>query len=230
MPPTTTTNKNTLSIPLAIVCAGAMIAVSIYAVGAKNTSNLGANNPTPIKTDVQPITSEDRLLGNPEAEVIVVEYSDLECPFCKIFHSTMHEVINAYDGKVAWVYRHFPIVELHPKALKEAEASECAAEQGGNTAFWKYIDQVFATTEANNSLDPAELPRIASSLGLSVESFNECLSSGRYTEKIKQSVNDAVASGARGTPFSIIIKGKDQVIINGAESFADVKAKIDSVL
>src|SRR6185436_7093141 len=87
------------------------------------------------RVEMEPVTEKDHILGNPNAEVIMVEYSDLECPFCKEFHSTLRRVMNEYgkDGKVAWVYRHFPIDSLHPKARKEAEATECAAELGGES-------------------------------------------------------------------------------------------------
>lgn len=183
-----------------------------------------------VEINIKPVNNEDHLLGNPNAEVVIVEYSDLECPFCKIFHNTMHQIVEEYEGRVAWVYRHYPIVELHSKAPKEAEASECAFEQGGNSIFWKYIDEVFRVTQSNDSLNLAELPRIAGTLGLDVPQFNECLSSGKYTDKIKQAVADARESGARGTPYSVIISGKTQIPINGAEPIESVRAKIDSVL
>ena len=143
----------------------------------------------------------------------------------------MHEVVSTYGGKVAWVYRHFPISQLHDKASKEAEATECAAELGGNQVFWKYIDLVFETTSSNDSLDPAELPKIAQTVGLDVKAFNTCLSSDRYTEMVKKSVEEAVKAGARGTPYSVIVaKDGEKVVINGAEPIESVKIKIDALL
>lgn len=114
------------------------------------------------------LRSDDHVLGNPNADVLIIEYSDTECPFCKQFHETMHQVMDQYgkDGKVAWVYRHSPIDQLHPKARKEAEALECANEQGGNDAFWKYADKLFEITPSNNGLDAAQLPVIAAMIGL----------------------------------------------------------------
>lgn len=237
MPPTTpptptippAQNRNTLAIPLAIVLAGAMIAAAVY-LGGGGGSLAGTPDTEDFEADIAPATSSDHILGSPNAEIIVVEYSDLECPFCKTFHNTMHSIVNDYKGKVAWVYRHYPIKELHSRAIKEAEASECAYEQGGNEMFWKYIDEVFATTQANNTLDPAELPRIAQDLGLDIPRFNQCLSSGKYASQIAESVQAAVKAGARGTPYSIIIKGDEMVPINGAEPYEMVKAKIDSMI
>lgn len=207
-----------------------MIAAAVFFGGSGGKDNLAGNTPDDFEANVAPITSEDHILGNANAKVVVVEYSDTECPFCKVFHNTMHRIVADYDGKVAWVYRHYPIKELHSRAGKESEATECAAEQGGNEMFWKYIDELFETTESNDTLDPAELPRIAQDLGLDMAKFNECLSTGRYKDKIAKSVEDAVKAGARGTPYSIIIKGDKQIPINGAEPYEMVKAKIDSVL
>ena len=104
-----------------------------------------------ININLKPISAEDHILGKLDAPIIIVEYSDLECPFCKVFHRTMHEVMDKYgkDNKVAWIYRQFPIDSLHSKARKEAEATECANELGGNDGFWKFTDEVFGTTNSN---------------------------------------------------------------------------------
>lgn len=217
-------------VPLAIVVAGVMIAGAIYLGGSKPSGNTYGTGDT-AKTEVAPVTEKDHILGDRNADLVIVEYSDLECPFCKVFHNTMKEVVREYEGKVAWVYRHFPIAQLHAKAKTEAEATECAAEQGGNQMFWKYVDEVYATTNSNDSLDLGELPRIAEDLGLDVTAFNSCLSSGKYSKLIDRSVEEAVKAGARGTPYSIIIaKDGKQTIINGAEPLANVRVKIDALL
>ena len=225
--------QNTFTIPLAIIVAGGLVAAAIY-FGA------GSSNPTPIanNTDTQAVdinlvsvTEKDHIIGDKNAELVIVEYSDTECPFCKTFHKTMKEVVQNYDGKVAWVYRHFPIAQLHSKASKEAEATECAAELGGNQAFWKYLDKIFETTNSNNSLDPNELPKIATAIGLDGNAFNACLSSSRYAELVKKSVEEAIKAGALGTPYSVIVTRDGQkILINGAEPLTMVKAKIDGLL
>jgi protein-disulfide isomerase len=115
------------------------------------------NNKTPLDKQVAPVSPDDHIVGNINAKIIIVEYSDLECPFCKVFHNTMHQVVEANNGDVAWVYRHFPIPQLHPKAFRQAEATECAWEQGGNEAFWKYTDRIFEITPSNNGLLEEEL-------------------------------------------------------------------------
>ncbi len=225
-------NKN--MVPLAIVVAGALIALAVYFGGsdsALRSITETSEEPVAAKAEVAPVTAKDHILGNMNAEVIVVEYSDTECPYCKVFHTTMHQVVDEYQGKVAWVYRHFPIAQLHPKAAKEAEATECAAELGGNQAFWRYIDRLFEVTPSNDGLDLAELPKIAAAVGLNQVAFNECLSSGKYSQFVAQGVEAAVKAGARGTPHSVIMtKDGRQVVVNGAEPLVAVKAKIDSLL
>lgn len=223
--------QNKFTLPLAIVIAGALVAASIYfGTGSEPRPGVG-NDPAATGAEVADVLNEDHILGNRDAEIVIVEYSDIECPFCKIFHNTMHEIVRQYDGRVAWVYRHFPIAQLHANAIREAEATECAAELGGNTAFWTYIDAVFEATNSNDSLDLAQLPIIAGQVGLNQAAFTECLNSGRHSETIRKSIEEAVKSGARGTPYSVIIpKNGPRVVINGAEPLESVKAKIDILL
>jgi len=218
------------TIPLAIVAAGALIAGAIYFGGGSPIPRPGpATNTGDI--EVPAVTEKDHYLGSRSAKLVIVEYSDTECPFCKVFHSTLKQVMNTYTGDVAWVYRHFPIPQLHAKAAKEAEATECAAELGGNQAFWNYIDRLFETTNSNDSLDPAELPRIAGAVGLDVVAFNNCLNSGRHAAAIAKSMEEAVKAGARGTPYSLIVDQKGEVkgVISGAEPFESIKQKIDAL-
>src|SRR3546814_16796547 len=106
-------------------------------------------------------------MGSPDASVKVIEFSDFECPFCKGFHRTMGQVMEEYgqDGKVAWVYRHFPIDSIHSKTRKEAQASECAEELGGNDAVGAYAEKLFEGNLSNNSLDITRLTHIAADMG-----------------------------------------------------------------
>ncbi len=105
---------------------------------------------------LDPVTEKDHIYGNPAADLLLVEYSDLECPFCKRFHETMTQVMKEYGdtGKVAWVYRHFPLDSIHSKARHEAEATECAGELGGKDKFFEYLNKLMEITPSNNQLDP----------------------------------------------------------------------------
>jgi protein-disulfide isomerase len=225
--------NNKFLVPLSIVLAGVMISGAIYMGGKGSVANVNtaANRPQQPAGEVAPVDTEDHIVGDINAPIVIVEYSDTECPFCKVFHNTMKEVVRSYDGKVAWVYRHFPIEQLHDRAPYEAEATECAAELGGNAGFWNYINQVFDQTHSNDSLDPAELPKIATKVGLDTTAFTNCLESHKYKEFIDQSIEEAIKAGAKGTPYSVIItRSGKQVTINGAESLTTVKAKIDALL
>ncbi|MCI0620000.1 DsbA family protein [Candidatus Wolfebacteria bacterium] len=198
-----------LLIPGAIVLAGVIVAGALVLNRSGNLGTDGSSSNTPEKTDIQieAVSADDHILGNPNAQVIVVEYSDLECPFCKSFHDTTHRIIDDYgpSGEVAWVYRHFPLAQLHPKAPKEAEATECANELGGNDAFWAYTDRVFELTPSNNGLDLALLPQIAEDIGLDQAAFDACLTSGKYASEVEKDFNAAVTAGGTGTPFTVLL-------------------------
>lgn len=177
--------------------------------------------------------SRDHIRGNPAAPVTLIEYSDFECPFCKRFHATVKKVVDESGGRVRWVYRHFPLDEIHPvKARKEAAAAECAAELGGNDAFWKFADRFFDLTPSNNNTDiDTVLPRIAGEIGLDKARFASCLASGRYDRRIAEDHQDALASGGRGTPWSIIVaKSGKMYPLSGAQPYTAVKQLVDLAL
>ena len=90
------------------------------------------------------LSDEDHYRGNKDASIVLVEYSDYECPFCTHFHSTMKQVLEEYGQKVAWVYRQYPLPQLHPTAPMASNAAECVAELGGDEAFWQLSDTLLA--------------------------------------------------------------------------------------
>ena len=162
----------------------------------------------------------DHIRGNPAAPVTLVEYSDFECPFCKKFHLTTKKLVDESGGRVRWVYRHFPLEELHPvKARKEAAASECAGELGGNNAFWKFADRMYELTPSNNRTDiETVLPQIAREIGLDAAKFATCRASGRHDRRIEEDHQDALATGGRGTPWSIVVsKSGKSYPLSGAQ-------------
>lgn len=224
--------SNKLTIPLAIVIAGALIAGALYFVNRDTSPSPAAQNENNGQIDLKPVNEDDHILGNPNAEIVIVEFSDTECPFCKDFHNTMHRIIDEYgpDGQVAWVYRHFPIAQLHPKAPKQAEALECAAELGGNSGFWDYTDRLYEITPSNNGLDMNLLPVIAEEVGLDRTQFENCVNSERHAETVQADFDDAVASGGRGTPHSLLVTAGQIVEIPGAQPYASLRSAIDSIL
>ncbi len=225
------TQNQSLSIPVAIIIAGALIAGGIYMSNRSATAPAARNQqPTAQVVGIEPITAADHVLGDRNAPIVIVEYSDIECPFCKNFHNTLHMLMDDYGakGQLAWAFRHFPV---HENSIKEGEAIECAAEVGGNDAFWSYTDKIFAATKSNNGIDLAQLPVIAKEVGLDVTKFNTCLNSGKYKAKIEQQQQDVIKAGAGGTPYSVIFaKGEKIPLTQGALPYNDMKTIIETIL
>ncbi len=222
--------KSQYVLPITIVIAGALIAGGVFLAGK---GSVPTNGTTDGKVTVRPYTpGVDHILGNPNAQVKVIEYMDLECSHCKIFNDTMHLIMKYYgeSGKVAWVQRPFPLTQIHSKAAQEAYAAECAAAQGGDTAYFAYTDRIFEITPSDNGLDLTQLPVIAKDVGLNVDTFNACMKEDTFNDKIQTSYNEAIAAGAQGTPFTVLMVGSDSVVLNGAQPYDSMRAAIDAVL
>ncbi|MBI2051623.1 DsbA family protein [Candidatus Roizmanbacteria bacterium] len=187
-------------------------------------------SPTELKIK-KPETSE-HWRGDKNVRYVWVEYSDLECPFCKKVHPDMQKLLQEYKGRIAWVYRHFPL-GFHQNAQKEGEATECAAELGGNDAFWKYTDMLFERTTSNGTgfaLD--KLVPLAGELGLNQTAFKQCLDSGKYEKKVKDDVQEGSRAGVGATPTGVIFDlqtGKTQVV-EGAVPYEQLKQAVDDFL
>ncbi|MCX6800504.1 MAG: DsbA family protein [Candidatus Falkowbacteria bacterium] len=188
-----------------------------------NGNNNNANNqPTdapPAKVDIA-IKSDDWVRGKKDAKVTIVEFSDIQCPFCSRFHNTMKQVMAKYPNDVKWVFKHFPLDSIHPYARKAAEAAECAGKQG---KFWEYIDTLYANQE---SLNDDYLPKVADLVKLDKAKFEKCLSSGETKKLVDDDYNEGIKYGVRGTPGNFI-NGESQP---GALPFAQMEAVIKSKL
>ncbi len=192
------------------------------------TAQAPAQQPTAEATgEVDPVDLvEDHIRGNPDANIAVIEWSDLQCPFCARVHTTYKQLMTDYGDDIMWVYRHFPLNSIHPDAQKAAEGSECAAEQGGNNAFWEFVDLVF-----EKGSGPALLSGYAETIGLNADEFKECLDSGRYAAKVGAQLQSGTKAGVRGTPGNIIlnIKTGESVAVSGNQPIENFKAAIDSL-
>jgi protein-disulfide isomerase len=191
-----------------------------------------AAQPQPTVGAVPKVTERDHTRGSTSPKLVMIEYSDFECPFCKSFHPTMLQVLKDYGNDIQWVYRHYPLA-FHVNAQKEAEASECAYDQGGHDAFWKYTDAIYERTTSNGTgiaLD--SLVPLAGELGLNEATFKECLDSGKFTKYVQDDMAAAQTAGVQGTPNTIILdpKSNTQEVIPGALPYDQVKAAIDSML
>lgn len=169
----------------------------------------------------------EHIRGNKNAKVAVIEYSDFECPFCARVHPTYEKIIADYGDDVMWVYRHFPLSSIHPNAQKAAEASECAAELGGNDAFWEMADLLVEQGTAYE-----QYAKYAAQIGLDAADFDECVSSGKYAEKVASDQQSGSAAGVNGTPGNFVynMETKEGKFISGAQPFEAFKAAIDPYL
>lgn len=187
-----------------------------------------------LAKNVRAVSAErDHIYGNPDAVISLIEYSDFECPFCKHFHPIAKEIVDTYDGKVNWVYRHFPLAFHNPGAKMQAEASECAAELGGNDAFWKYTDTIYERTTSNGNGFPVDgLVPLAREIGLDGDAFGDCLGEGRYAERVEEDLQEGVRIGIRGTPGNILLNNESGSVIPrpGAAPIDTWKQLIDRML
>jgi len=165
----------------------------------------------------------DPFLGNPDAKVTIVEFSDYECPVCQRFWSTtLDQLKKEYvdTGKVKFVYRDFPLTQSHPMAMASAEAAECVFQQGGNDAYFEYHDILFGNQYL---LSVSNLKAWAKDIGYDIDS---CLDSGDSRKEVQQDFFQGQQAGARGTP-TFFINGK---AISGAQSFSVFRQLIESEL
>ncbi|HJX61707.1 MAG TPA: DsbA family protein [Dehalococcoidia bacterium] len=164
---------------------------------------------------------DDPAWGPADAPVIVVEFSDYQCPFCKRFYDeTLPQIQATYEGQVRFVYRDFPLTSIHPLAQKAAEASECADDQG---RFWEYHALLWANQQ---QLDVASLKAYAAELGLDTATFDGCLDSGKNAQEVQNDSSDAVSYGVTGTPWFFI---NDAALV-GAQPFSAFQTIIDPLL
>jgi len=176
--------------------------------------------------EAKELVDNDPVLGDKDAPLTIVDFSDFQCPFCGRFEAeTFGQIKKEYidTGKVKWVYRDFPL-SFHQNAQKAAEAAECANEQG---KFWEYHGKLYATQSIWSNTDGiSNFKSYASELGLNADKFNTCLDSGKYKSEVEADAVDGSRAGVSGTPSFVV--GKKLVV--GAQPFSAFKQAIDSEL
>ncbi len=223
-------NNGAFVIASSILAAGIIFSGAYYATnnpgafrgGQGNLAEVGGQN-API-VDVAALPDDDAVLGDPNAPVTIVEFSDFECPFCgKFWEETFPQVKKKYidTGKVKLVYRDFPL-SIHEMAQTYAEAAECADEQG---KFWEMHDKIFGE-QKNGAATVADLKKWAKGLGAKEDQFNTCLDTNKYAEEVAKDFKDGEAAGVQGTP-SFFINGK---LVVGAVPFSVLEKEIEAAL
>ena len=219
----------------------AIIVIILLITGNSSDNTAPDDNTGDQGTNVQAaqlVDENDAAIGSADAPLTIVEFSDFQCPFCrKGYGDAVAGIKENYvsDGTVRFVYKHLPLTNSHPMALKSAEASECAKEQG---MFWKYHDKLF---EEQNLLDSgskdgqvtktveyetSDLKVWAEEIGLDTEQFNSCLDSGEMQSRVEEDAQTAISIGARSTPTFII----GTATVSGAQPFSVIQQVVEAEL
>jgi protein-disulfide isomerase len=162
----------------------------------------------PVRTSV----ADAPTLGRADAPVTLVEFSDYQCPFCqRFFATTLSAIKKQYvdTGKVRYVFRDFPLDQMHPQARKAAEAAHCAGELG---KYWEMHDVLFQNQKA---LAPPQLAEHARTVGVDGAKFEECLSSGRHGARVERGLREGSTLGIQGTPSFVVGKTKAGDVVEG---------------
>jgi protein-disulfide isomerase len=235
----TASKKRPISIPAAILTGAMIITLAIvFVFGPKtkvtnDTPQAAPKDVTEVSAAIATIRPNDRIRGDiATAQVAIIEYSDSDCPYCVRFHPTLEQIYSDYNGKVAWIYRYFPLSSLHPNAVTEAVALECVAELGGNKAFNSYLDTIINVTLNPDPKSNVALTTFATAQGIDSTLFKKCIAGTTASDRVAADTDEAQKMGAQGTPFSILVNLKTgkQIIVPGAYPIEDIKKDIDSLL
>lgn len=189
--------NQTYHIAVAIIFGFTLVAGAILLSGGLPSlvKSTNAEAVSPMRTE------NNRVYGNADASVRIVEFSDMECPFCSRVHPTIKRIVDESENTIVWEYRHLPLAS-HRSAEYAALVSECVGDLLGDDMFWNYLDEIFA----NQSLvSQSYLEDIAVQLGISESDLTTCTEDPVLKERIAKDVSDAQAFGGSGTPYSLVI-------------------------
>ena len=207
--------KFELSPSISIIIAGVIIAGSIVYVNLNPAAPAAVEQaPAPsTATNVRAPSAQDHIVGSLNAPLVLIEYSDFQCPFCNVVHPTLKRIVDESNGQIAWVYRHLPLESLHPNARPAALASECVAEQLGNDGFWKFAGIIFAD---QSKMSADYYAQVAVQLGANKAKFSSCISSNKYAGVVDADSQEAQQNGGNGTPYTVLYDKKGQTGVSGA--------------
>ncbi|UCD03461.1 MAG: DsbA family protein [Candidatus Aenigmatarchaeota archaeon] len=223
---TLTSRLDKLSLEGNVVAAGVVDDEPVIEVKEVQPQQAQPQQPAPAPSPQAPPTvqvsvDDDAVLGEANAPITMIEFSDYECPFCtRFWEQTLPQIKTNYidTGKVKFVYRDFPL-SFHPNAQKAAEAAECAGEQG---MYWEMHDKLFETGQ----LDVSSLKQHAVNLNLDSSQFDSCLDSGKYASEVQKDMQEGASAGVSGTP-TFFING---IKVVGAQPYAAFQQVIDAQL
>jgi len=217
-----------LSPSVSILIAGVLIAGAIIFVNlnANAAAAPGSDGTLPGNTSVPAPSADDHIIGDPNAPIVLIEYSDFECYYCMQAYPTIKRIVEENNGQVAWVMRHLPLDSIHPEARPAALAAECIAEQLGNDGWWAFTDSMFTNQE---DLGTARYLSLASQLGADTGQYMSCVTSKKYNQKLDDQSAEAQVAGAQGTPYTVVYGNGAQVPLSGALPYEQFAAVIKAV-
>lgn len=208
---------------MAIMLGAVIISAAIILVGRNGASPIAGE----AAVNIRPPSSQDHIIGSPDAPVVIVEYADFQCPYCELVNPVFKRIVAESNGEVAWVFRHLPLESIHPQARPAALAAECVAALGGNDAFWKFADALYAN---QGELGGALYAREAAELGVDFTQFTDCLNKKLYTSRVDADLSEAVLNGGYGTPYTVVMgKTGKPAAFSGALPYEQILAVINSV-
>ncbi|PIR82369.1 hypothetical protein COU20_02500 [Candidatus Kaiserbacteria bacterium CG10_big_fil_rev_8_21_14_0_10_59_10] len=213
-------------IPIAIIVAGTLIAGAVVfsGGGGATSATAGTHTGEQPRGEFRMPNETDHIRGNPEAPIAIVEFSDLECPFCAQIHPTLARIVEEHED-VKWVYRHFPLSTIHSRALSAAVASECIARLGGNEAFWAFTDAAFTN---QRQLGAAWYQEQAASFGIDPQSFATCIDDQSVAADIQADGDEAIGTGGRGTPYVVVVSPSGRLLtFSGALPYAQIVGVVE---
>ena len=223
-----------LNTPIAIIIGAIIIAGGIVTYGFITTPD----SSSPVKMFAgKVIDKTDFVDGKSNGNIFMIEYSDTECPYCTSVHSTLKQLRTEYSDKIGFVYRHFPLTQIHPHAFDEATAITCAGTIAGEKKYYEYIDTLFGYKVSNKT---TQLPATgkedtARGIGIDTNAFASCLASNEAKQIVNDSLADGVKAGVQGTPTTFLLKkvrkGYEIIaVIDGARPYEYFKAAIEEAL
>jgi protein-disulfide isomerase len=168
---------------------------------------------------IPPIGEQDHRIGPRDAPLQLVEFGDFECPFCGEAFPVVKQILGIHGAELLFVFRHFPLVNQHPHALRAAEAAEAAGRQG---LFWEMHDLLF---ENQSRLEDDDIRRYAGAAGCELDRFEMDWHSEEVRERVRVDGENGVRSGVLGTP-TFFVNG---VLREGILSFEEITAALSEV-
>jgi len=218
---TTTFSALIAGLPLMFI-AGMFVGYQLWGKPNVQTDLAAANPSSEVpRYDIQ-ISADDPVVGNENAPVTIIEFSDYECPYCQRYHSqTYQQILSTYGNQIRYVFKDLPLTSIHPNALPAANAAHCAHEQN---AFWEYHDLLFSM---QLGLSDSAYNTYAQQLGLDAASFEDCLNEGRYNNTVMQDTSVLTAINAPLSTPTFFINGQ---YLAGAQPFSEFARLIDAEL